>query len=35
MMGCSLLFGCDCFTQGENLRHDWFDLSGVDQSRDL
>src|SRR5881398_3194154 len=35
MMGRSLLLGCDCFTQRQNLRHDWFDLSGVDQLGDL
>src|SRR5438477_12506333 len=35
MMGRSLLLGCDRFTQRQNLRHDWFDLSGVDQLADL
>src|SRR5205814_8025285 len=35
MMGRRLLLGCDRFTQRQNLRHDWFDLSGVDQLGDL
>ena len=35
MMRRGLLLGCDRFTQRENLRHDWFDLSSVDQLRDL
>src|SRR5436190_1823615 len=35
MMGCGLLLRRDCFTQRQNLRHDWLDLSRVDQVRDL
>src|ERR1700746_743951 len=30
-----LLLRRDRFTQWKNLRHDWLDLSGVDQRRDL
>src|SRR5215470_1542994 len=35
VMCCCLLLRCDRFAQGQNLRHRWLDLSGIDQLRDL